>query len=712
MAEMAASAEVARLDRKFKSVFASTLATDDATLLGDPRLRDKIVAYAVNFAQQYLKHGRSERAAALLEAHARARAASNLPADRQALKLNPQVLSALAANQRQEIVHIGSELRAAPMSARAALTNKLDAVKRALPSTLEALHRSESAAAAFALPDTSTSSLTSRLDQMQLSAYRGAVAPPSPVPTTPGSSFAPLPATPSSASLRSGARHSSSREVTTPLGFGGPARTPTSMSTPLVLGDGRVSTDTPLLAPTPTPSSRVTPLLGEPSRFAALFGAIAEPAGAIAAAAPPAPPPAALPSTPAPATQSLPSTPAASAPTRSASIAGLSSRLSGLGLAPPSLTVTSSSTSSLELARASVTGGLGSLQSPPPAVAGASSLTMPSDVPTPPVASVKRDGPFGRVSLSSSLAGSGRRAGEGPAAATGGSGGGGEGALPSSGGGTLTVESWRVRSAALRAEAEAMLSGIPNRRSPSKASSTASAGTTSPGATPRGATWMYKYLLYEPLTVSIGADGAHECRLAGTAASEALASGDLYSATLDSEGASATLTIRLFSSVAPSAVALLHVAIEDTLREQPSGAVCAGPAPSTGGAILTVGLARAVPTDKSIKDAVASDEECVKEAGRLPHERAGLLCLLLGAADTPPPMPTGAAATAAAARKPTLAVCLGASPPDLKAYGASLCIPVGRLIDGVGDVRELLDAAPGPPRLLRWQKTPAPALGW
>ena len=52
------------------------------TFAADPRMREKVLAYALSFAQQHLKLGRTDTADTLLTAYCRARADSSLPVDR------------------------------------------------------------------------------------------------------------------------------------------------------------------------------------------------------------------------------------------------------------------------------------------------------------------------------------------------------------------------------------------------------------------------------------------------------------------------------------------------------------------------------------------------------------------------------------------------------------------------------------------------------
>ena len=96
-----------------------------------------------------------------------------------------------------------------------------------------------------------------------------------------------------------------------------------------------------------------------------------------------------------------------------------------------------------------------------------------------------------------------------------------------------------VRSASLRAEAEAMLSGRPNRKAPPPPAAGGKAGGKD-GGDGGSSSWVYKYLLYEPLAVSVSASGVHSCTLAGTAAAEAHAEGALYAATFECVGSQAT----------------------------------------------------------------------------------------------------------------------------------------------------------------------------
>ena len=133
------------------------------------------------------------------------------------------------------------------------------------------------------------------------------------------------------------------------------------------------------------------------------------------------------------------------------------------------------------------------------------------------------------------------------------------------------------------------------------------------------------------------------------------------------------------------------------------GAVCEW---AKAGMSLTLPLQRVVPparTDGAMD--VADDAACAKEAGRLPHERAGLLCLLVPTEAAP--MPTGGRADRPSAGA-TLAVSLTDVPPV--APPSSSVVVVGRVIDGHEELKRMLaaSAGDGPARMTRWRKAPAP----
>ena len=99
--------------------------------LGDPCVRDKVLAYALSFVQQYLKLGHAETAASVLDAYTRARAERRLPADRSAVTLRPQVLSALLNHLREELNHTKDGRFTKVMSERAALSDRINSTERA-----------------------------------------------------------------------------------------------------------------------------------------------------------------------------------------------------------------------------------------------------------------------------------------------------------------------------------------------------------------------------------------------------------------------------------------------------------------------------------------------------------------------------------------------------------------------------------------------------
>ena len=140
----------------------------------DLRLRDKVIAYAISFAQQFLKLGRPELSSALLAAYSGARAERNLPNDKRATVLLPQVLSACAASQQREIERLKLELRTAAPIHRAPLATSLEEAERALQPTLAQLRQAEVAAAACGSggSESEAAGLTSLVGRMSLSSPR------------------------------------------------------------------------------------------------------------------------------------------------------------------------------------------------------------------------------------------------------------------------------------------------------------------------------------------------------------------------------------------------------------------------------------------------------------------------------------------------------------------------------------------------------------
>ena len=141
----AAGSAVERLDRKVASVFYSGLEVpaDITSGLGDPRVSDKVLAYALSFVQQYLKLGHAETAASVLEAYTRARADRQLPADRSAVTLRPQVLSALLKHLREQLNHTKDGRYTKVGADRAALSDRINSTERDLSVAREALQAVE-----------------------------------------------------------------------------------------------------------------------------------------------------------------------------------------------------------------------------------------------------------------------------------------------------------------------------------------------------------------------------------------------------------------------------------------------------------------------------------------------------------------------------------------------------------------------------------------
>ena len=270
-----------------------------------------------------------------------------------------------------------------------------------------------------------------------------------------------------------------------------------------------------------------------------------------------------------------------------------------------------------------------------------------------------------------------------------------------------TVEAWRVRAKALRAEAESMLSCRPNRNG--KSGEGKSGGGAAAGL---GQEWVYRYLLFEPLTVSTSASGAHSCVLAGSAAPLAAAEGALYTATFgEVSGSTTTLDVRLFPSIAPKSVSLLHNALSRMLG---GGAAAAGAEVSVSGPSNEPLLTLALPAGGAVAGAKTPEEVAVKEAGKLQPERAGLLCLLLpvkrsslgkGQADGGA-TPTGGFAQAGAATSgASLVVSVGATRPECGP--SSSLVVVGRILDGGEALKQLL--TPGAAiRLMHWKTSDEP----
>ena len=170
-------ADLARTARKFVSVFGvqadASLACAQA--LAAPNLADKVLAYALNFATQFLEVGRAEISEMLLSANARTRAERGLPDDPKAVLLLPQVLSACADSRNAEVEALQRQLRLSnPSEQRAALSAKLADAEANLQPTLQALQRAEAAAGAAAASD----ALSAMVSGMQL--HSSAALPPTP----------------------------------------------------------------------------------------------------------------------------------------------------------------------------------------------------------------------------------------------------------------------------------------------------------------------------------------------------------------------------------------------------------------------------------------------------------------------------------------------------------------------------------------------------
>eukprot|EP00966_Prymnesium_polylepis_P053922 1246423-Prymnesium_polylepis.1 len=90
-----------RVSRKFETLFGRAADSDGLeSELSDGRLRPKVMAYGLTFAEQFLGLGRVEVAAMLLHAFCTARQRSGLPDDRRALALRTEVLAAQVEARR------------------------------------------------------------------------------------------------------------------------------------------------------------------------------------------------------------------------------------------------------------------------------------------------------------------------------------------------------------------------------------------------------------------------------------------------------------------------------------------------------------------------------------------------------------------------------------------------------------------------------------
>jgi hypothetical protein len=369
---------------------------------------------------------------------------------------------------------------------------------------------------------------------------------------------------------------------------------------------------------------------------------------------------------------------------------------------------------------------------------------MPSGAPTPPNArgrSGVASGDAGAVAdvlFKSSLAMHSRRAAANSAAD-----GAGAASIPAAStaaSGWVSVEEWTKRAAALRRDAEAMLSGFPNRgqgRSAAAAAATASsaaANTAGESAVSKGGPWLYRYLLYEPVSLSRLAPNAPlSGRLGGSSLAEAADAGALWTATFgvgasdggggggpSSSPSTVSVSVRLFPDVAPATISYVKAALGALLkgghstacavREVPGAPAVAASAEkaTSGSVVLSLAGSADVPP--------AELEKARIEQTRLVHERAGLISVLLPMAGVDVPRPArGACASAPPTTASTvkeggapadaagaLAVSFGAAAP----FGARGVV-VGRVIDGEHALKQLVDArsAAATLSLLEWRPT-------
>lgn len=100
---MDSAAKLRRVDRKFEALFGkSREAKDTLDDLRNGALRDKVMAYGLNFVEQYLEVEETEVAEVLVQAYSSARKQVGLADDRRALLLRPKVLKARADTLKDE----------------------------------------------------------------------------------------------------------------------------------------------------------------------------------------------------------------------------------------------------------------------------------------------------------------------------------------------------------------------------------------------------------------------------------------------------------------------------------------------------------------------------------------------------------------------------------------------------------------------------------
>jgi hypothetical protein len=92
--------------------------------LGDPRVRDKVLAYALSFVQQYLKLGHVPRRRPV---YCRGTSSSR----RSAVTLRPQVLSTLLKHLREQLNHTKDGRYTKVGADRAALSDRINSTERA-----------------------------------------------------------------------------------------------------------------------------------------------------------------------------------------------------------------------------------------------------------------------------------------------------------------------------------------------------------------------------------------------------------------------------------------------------------------------------------------------------------------------------------------------------------------------------------------------------
>ena len=618
------------------------------------------MAYALSFAQQFLDLGHTDLSLALLATYTRTRAERNLPLDRRALALQAKALSCRAEAQRRAIGSANAALRMASTPAeRATLEARRADAEGALATTVDAERRAVAVLSAHDVA--SDGALTSMVEQMALG--RESIG---------------------------GGRPTAARASLggTPFGLASPAA---GGWPPHLAPARRPMATTPLMgaAPLTTPWS-----LGTPSAAVGGAGGRAPPASpafaAFAAAAP-----------------AAPSSASPRAPSSAASRARLSTeRLSLGGAAAPAAVVDTGGRAAPppEAARWALAGGLGTPGSPAPLVSDGSSgrhppLSRPAEVPTPPTATQRRApngslvGGSGAARRQSGLA---EPAGGGGALGAMGGGGGG-------GGGCSELERWRVRSSALRGEAEAMLAVLPHRQTKRTPAGDAAGGEGS---------WVYRYLLYEPVGV-VGAGGADgdTFELLGTAREEAAKAGALWSIAMrlasptSRQGSAAGrghghghVHLRLFTEVAPGCIAHVHAAMRAVCATADARAslrgvtMVGGTTQRTADAAVVIPLP-APPATPTGSDAGSVTAAAATERGRVPHARQGLVCF------RPP-------AAAGGGDGGELAFSLGPAGPTGDGW-----LVIGRIVDGEHALVRLIGSdsggAPGAAALsvARWQPT-------